>query len=159
MTEIIGIEKLSEDINKWLSGQNEYVKGGVRHAISETINQVSRQVKNALSATDLRINSPMKEGGTLYKGINQYLWKKETNPDMSVGVINILGDRNNNDGTWRLRFFEAGTKERISKTGKKLGAIHARWFFKSGISNIEEILKNNVDNAIRDAVDKINNKV
>lgn len=159
MIDVIGIDEMFKDVENWVDTTDELVQQKVRHGISLTINQLGEQVKIALSNTDLNINSPMPEGGTLYQGISQYMWKKDTNQNFSVGVINILGNRQENDGTWRLRFFEAGTKERKQKSnGKKLGAIEGRWFFDTGTRNVDAILRQNIDTCLEEAANINNSK-
>ena len=74
-----------------------------------------------------------------------------------IGVTHILGDTKHNDGTWRLRFFEGGTKERVQKTtGRKTGSISARWFFGNSISNADEIAQRLIDDRIAKAIEEIN---
>lgn len=156
--QIIGVEELNTNVKKWLNITNSTVHQKIRHAISETIDEVGDNVRRGLQNTDLNIYTPMPEGGTLYEGVSQYMYRKKTEDAASVGVISILGNRKTNDGTWRLRFFECGTQKRYNKAnGKYLGQITPRWFFRNSTNDIESILTDNVEDAIKDAVDKINN--
>ena len=157
MITIIGIDQLYEHLNEWLQRKDDTVLAKVRHAVSDTTKEVEQHVKDKLSNTTLNIHKPMKEGGTLFQGINKYMYKKETIPNVSVGVVNILGDTKNNDGTWRLRFFEAGTKPRVSATGKNLGQIKPKWFFRDATTDVDLILKRNTEKALTEAAKENNN--
>ncbi len=65
--------------------------------------------------------------------------------------VHIMGVRSSGSGTFRARFFEGGTKERQSKSGKKLGKIEALNFFakaENSMSNLTVSLDQVLTNLI-----------
>lgn len=129
----------------------------VRHGISQSINTIAQDTRNALQNTGYRVNSPMPEGGTLMEGIRAFLYRRDSS-DYIHGVVHILGNRNTNDGTWRLRFFEGGTQDRWQKKGNKrnltkvkyLGSLPSKWFFRDSIQNAEQKTANIINNLLKD---------
>ena len=73
-----------------------------------------------------------------------------------AGAVDILGNTRTNDGTWRLRFFEGGTKLRKSKHGKNYGRIRETWFFGNAASSIGSDALDMIQTAVSEAVDEIN---
>lgn len=151
MIQITGLETTIKDITEWLDSTEQTVSRKIRHAISETVNMLSDKARQNLASSDLNVYSPMPEGGTLYQGIQAFMYRKDVDEKMSTGVVHILGNRNENDGTWRLRFFEGGTQERVQKSnGKSLGRIRPRYFFRDAIVSADQILKSNTDQSLNE---------
>ena len=72
-----------------------------------------------------------------------------------LGKVHVLGKKTTTSQTYKLRFFEGGTKERYKKTGEYAGKIEARNFF----SNAVESTSNDVENAMQDEFEKQMNKI
>lgn len=79
--------------------------------------------------------------------------------------VHIMGNRNSGSGTYRARFLEKGTKERVQtktayvnfKKSRDLGRIQPMWFFKNAQAQVEPKLQSIYLNEIEKAIDKINN--
>lgn len=55
-----------------------------------------------------------------------------------IGKVHVMGSRRKTSGTFRLRFFEGGTVERVKKsTGARTGSIKPLYFFQGAISSSE----------------------
>ena len=53
--------------------------------------------------------------------------------------VHIMGVRSAGSGTFRARFFEGGTKERVTKTGRKAGRIEALNFFQKAENTMQNL--------------------
>lgn len=133
----------------------------LRGAVSLAVNNIAEIAGHNLVSRVKGANEKLPEGGTLYKGIRAYVYK-----DKATAVVHVLGDKKSNDGTWRTRFFEAGTKERhhkvqsgLTKTGKpkyrkgkSIGRISETWFFRDalteGTPEIEDIMTKHIEKKI-----------
>lgn len=118
----------------------------LRGSVSLVINAIADTAKTNLISEVKGAKNTLPEGGALYKGIRAFVYK-----DKATGVVHVLGDTHTNDGTWRLRFFEAGTEPRYNrklkgktKTGKPrytkgrfTGKIEPTWFFQKAIKAVE----------------------
>ena len=70
--------------------------------------------------------------------------------------VHILGSRAKNSGTFRARFFEGGTVERINKrTGGSYGRIRPLNFFKSAVDTDRSIVISEVRNTFYNELNKI----
>lgn len=77
--------------------------------------------------------------------------KVQSTGDEVTTKVHIMGVRSSGSGTFRARFFEGGTKERVSKSGKKLGKIEALNFFakaENSMSNLTVSLDQVLTNLI-----------
>lgn len=77
--------------------------------------------------------------------------KVQSTGDEVTTKVHIMGVRSSGSGTFRARFFEGGTKERQSKSGKKLGKIEALNFFakaENSMSNLTVSLDQVLTNLI-----------
>lgn len=55
-----------------------------------------------------------------------------------IGKVHVMGTRRSASGTFRLRFFEGGTVDRVKKsTGKSTGKIEPLNFFNNAVSSSE----------------------
>ena len=76
-----------------------------------------------------------------YEGVKMIVDKAYTET-----VVSIMSD-------YRMRFFEKGTKDRISKTGHKFGRIKPKYFFQdarnSSEGEIEDTMNRSIDIAMR----------
>lgn len=123
-----------------------------RAGVIAAINTIRDKVKSSVSSADFNTSSSKQFGVPLIEGVRTYMEQ-----GYPIGVTHILGNTKSNDGTWRLRFFEGGTKERVQKTtGRKTGSISARWFFNDSTSNADEIAQRLIDDRIAKAIEEIN---
>lgn len=65
--------------------------------------------------------------------------KVQSTGDEVTTKVHIMGVRSSGSGTFRARFFEGGTKERVSKSGKKLGKIEALNFFQKAENSMSNL--------------------
>lgn len=65
--------------------------------------------------------------------------KVQSTGDEVTTKVHIMGVRSSGSGTFRARFFEGGTKERQSKSGKKLGKIEALNFFAKAENSMQNL--------------------
>lgn len=123
-----------------------------RAGVIAAINTIRDKVKSSVSSADFNTSSSKQFGVPLIEGVRTYMEQ-----GYPIGVTHILGNTKSNDGTWRLRFFEGGTKERVQKTtGRKTGSISARWFFNDSTSNADEIAQRLINDRIAKAIEEIN---
>lgn len=123
-----------------------------RAGVIAAINTIRDKVKSSVSSADFNTSSSKQFGVPLIEGVRTYMEQ-----GYPIGVTHILGNTKTNDGTWRLRFFEGGTKERVQKTtGRKTGSISPRWFFNDSTSNADEIAQRLIDDRIAKAIEEIN---
>lgn len=123
-----------------------------RAGVIAAINTIRDKVKSSVSSADFNTSSSKQFGVPLIEGVRTYMEQ-----GYPIGVTHILGNTKSNDGTWRLRFFEGGTKERVQKTtSRKTGSISARWFFNDSTSNADEIAQRLIDDRIAKAIEEIN---
>lgn len=84
--------------------------------------------------------------------------------------VHVLGTRASGSGTYRLRFLEAGTKERFAKTArnrkhelirlktpKRLGRITGRRFFRAAQQQILPQIQSIYLKEINDSIQRVNN--
>ena len=79
--------------------------------------------------------------------------------------VHVMGSRAKDSGTFRLRFFECGTKVRYAKTYKgkalekphKTGAIRAYHFFSKAIESSDTEVQNAISKTLVKYTDKWNN--
>lgn len=131
---------------------NTRVMQAARHGVSDAINRIKEKTKSKISSSWFNATAPTKKYGVpLIEGVKAYMWKGEP-----TGFADILGNRYTNDGTWMLRFFEGGTKERKSKFGNSYGKIRPAWFFGDAVASIGSDAILDIQNSIQHAIDEIN---
>ena len=150
-TEFISLSARDE-LDKYVGEVRDQLDNAARAGVIAAINTVRDRVKSGVSSAGFNSSSSKQFGVPLIEGVTTYVEK-----GYPIGVTHILGDTKHNDGTWRLRFFEGGTKERTQKTtGRNTGSILARWFFRNSISNADEIAQRLIDSRISKAIEEIN---
>ena len=100
------------------------------------------------------INISKKYTDTLIKGVRYKVDKKT-----EFAKIHIMGRRGKGTGTgtWRLRFFEKGTKTRINKkSGKSYGSIKAYNFFSSARNSTSSQMRQIMLKKLIQTIEKIN---
>ncbi len=142
--------ELRDYFGKLFDLTNTNILRATRHGVSNAINAIIRQTESNISSSWFDGDSTKSFAVPLKEGVRGYLYKGE-----ATGVATIMGDTIHNDGTWRLRFFEGGTKTRPSKHGKDYGRIRPTHFFQNSIKSVNSF--DIIRKTIEDEIDKINN--
>ena len=148
MSDFIAVD-LEDTLNKFNVTKQE-VAGAVRHGVSDSANMIKEQAKSSLQNTGLNVTFSKHYSSPLIEGVKAYMYR-----DMPVGVVHIMGDSHNNDGTWRLRFFESGTKERFTRKGFNRGHITGTGFFEQAIQGKQAVVESIIDSAIQNNIKDI----
>lgn len=144
--------EVKDELDKYVGEVRDELDNAARAGVIAAINIVRDKVKSGVASANFNSSSSKQFGVPLIEGVRTYMEK-----NYPIGVTHILGDTKHNDGTWRLRFFEGGTKERTQKTyGRYLGSIGANWFFKNAITNVDSTAQKVIDDRIQKAIDNIN---
>ena len=147
-------DRLKSFFNDRFDRTDKRIRAAVRHGISEAINRIKLKTQQNISGSWFRSRTSEHYSTPLIEGVKAYLQRG----GLLMGYVDILGNTKTNDGTWRLRFFEGGTKLRKAKHGKDYGKIRADWFFDRAYNSIGsdavEIIQSSVDNAINEINDK-----
>ena len=144
-------DKLTQYLNDLLSETQNSVKSAARHGISNTVNQLIQTTINEISRSGFNSQSSRQYGVPLYMGVRGAMVKNEV-----AGLVHILGDTKHNDGTWRLRFFNAPTKNRVTRKGYNRGVVGGWYFFNRATSDAESVAVANVQTAIEKTIDELN---
>jgi hypothetical protein len=128
---------------------NETILSAARHGVSLATNALRDQTKQNISTSWFN-SSTSRYGVGLIEGVQAFMYK-----GAATGVIAVLGNSRVDDGTWRLRFFENGTKPRQSKHGKNYGSIRPAYFFANAKSSVN--VMDIINDTIQKAIDEINN--
>lgn len=145
-------DKLVKYLNDMLSYSTSAIKSATRHGISNSVNDLIRQTQQEVLNSGFSSLTARRHGSVpLVYGVRGFMVKNET-----AGVMHILGNyRGEDTGDYMLRFFEHGTKERITRNGSR-GRLTGWFFFKKGTQNAEQLTYRNVEAAIDKAVEEIN---
>ena len=137
---------------------NKRIMSAVRHGVSEAINSIKERTKQNVSSS--WFNGMTSAGRTLrgrtytrplIEGVQAYMWQKT-----ATGFVHIMGTPRYDDGTWRLRMFEGGTKQRRSKKGNNYGSLKPALFFANAITSAEPNAVSMIQSSIQYAIDEIN---
>lgn len=143
-------DKLTKYINDMLSETQNSVKSAARHGISETVNQIKQSTIANIASSGFNGMKPMRNGIPMYYGVRGFMVKGQP-----IGIVHILGDTIHDDKTYKLRFFERGTKPHNTPLGYTKG-VKGWYFFKRATSNAESVAVANVQAAIEKTIDELN---
>ena len=138
---------------------NKRIMSAARHGVSEAIDAIKEKTKQNVSSSNF--NGITSAGRTLrgrtyttplIEGVQAYMWQKT-----ATGFVHIMGTPRYDDGTWRLRFFNSGTRQRRSKKGNNYGSLKSDPFFANAITSAEPNAITMIQNSIQSAIDEINN--
>lgn len=149
-TAFVSVE-VKDTIDQYLGEVRDRLDGAARAGVIAAINEISDRVKSNVRSASFNTSSSKQFGVPLIKGVNTFMIK-----GYPIGVTNILGQSEPNDGTWRLRFYEGGTKERVRKNGASTGRIKAHHFFNNAITSAESIAQKMIDDRIQNVIKSIN---
>lgn len=143
---------------------SKQMTGAIKKAVSRGAAELKGETISQLHSSGIDIDRPnTKYQDKLDDGV--MMRKAKGNYDEDIySIVHIMGSRATGSGTFRLRFFEKGTKDRYQQTsnGKPLqksrflGSIKPHWFFKNANSTIESRLDQIYLEEIEKAIDKIN---
>lgn len=143
------MNEISSQFNKYIDLTTKEIEKATRSALNRAANALKKATERnlavALPASLVKNRYP----DTLMGGIMRSKYDK----NKSMVKVHIMGTRNSSSGTFRTRFFEGGTKERITKKGYKRGHIQALNFFSKATSTT------NVDEIIEQQLEKVVNKI
>lgn len=137
----------------------------VKRAINKAASTLKANTLSELYATGINISSNSNYSDKLDDGVR--MRKASGNYDEDINaMVHIMGSRSSGSGTFRLRFFEAGTKDRYQtkingtplKKPRFIGRIKPYWFFKSANSTLESQLDMIYMDEIDKTIQKINNQ-
>ena len=137
---------------------NKRIMSAARHGVSEAINAIMNRTKQNVSSS--WFNATSSTGRTmrgytynrpLIEGVQAYMYQ-----GAATGFVHIMGTPRVNDGTWRLRMFEGGTRKRRSKHGKDYGSLRPSWFFANAVASAESDASSMIQSSIQSAIDEIN---
>lgn len=158
MNEIdIKIEK--DDIIQFLDDYTDIVFKAKQSALHATANVLKKKTIQSLQSTGVRVN----EVGQIYSDSLQDGVRVTRIKDGNRIGVHILGSNRSGSGTFRLRFFEKGTRDRYQKTKngtRFLGHISGYGFFESAVNSsmgeMESTLHETLEKMIRKAWDSYN---
>ena len=137
---------------------DERIMAAARHGVSDAINSIKDRTKRNISSS--WFNGVTSAGRTLrgrtytrplIEGVQAYMWQKT-----ATGFVHIMGTPRYDDGTWRLRMFEGGTRQRRSKKGNNYGSLKPAMFFANAITSAEPNAVSMIQSSIQSAIDDIN---
>ena len=161
---------LEVDIEKTFEQFADLTAQQMTFAIKKALNKAAVELRqlttdNFLSSgirqhsPDSKYNDSMEEGVMMKKAKGSY-------DEDFYSIVHIMGSRATGSGTFRLRFYEKGTKDRYQQSAngkplskpKYIGSIKPKWFFKSANSQIESSLDRIYMEEIDKAIEKINKR-
>lgn len=152
----VTVEK--NDITKFLEDFTDIMFKARTSAAQKGALVLKQGVQESLSGTGIKYNTQSPKYTDTLQDAIRITKPKE---DGLVGV-HILGTQKTGSGTFRLRFFEHGTKVRYQKSinGKKLkkprnvGKITKTPFFQAGISSSREQAQKAIEEQLKQQIDK-----
>ena len=119
------------------------VMQAARHGVSDAINIIKKTTWANVASIPYKMTTPTKKYGVpLIEGIKAYMYKGE-----ATGFVDILGNRQQNDGTWMLRFF-AGKGAYRKNRGFIEGYMSLKSAYNTTMSNQMDAIKKSIESAI-----------
>ena len=143
--------KIFTNLTDFIDMSMDELNAGMRAGVTLAANDIAKQAQLNLVSRVSGARNTLPEGGSLYDGIRCFTWR-----DAPAATVHIYGNLGHNDGTWRLRFFNGGTKDRYHKKmvdvpgkkrkakskGRYVGKITPTNFFDDALTNIDATAKN-----------------
>lgn len=131
------------------------LRGGITNAANQLRSGTKRNVRAMLPAAR---NYNPRFDDTMLDAVKRSKIIETKKGEMSTKV-HIMGTRATGSGTYRLRFFEKGTRERYTRTGHHYrGRIVPLWFFRTANQVWESQYDSIMDAAMAKAIQKTNAK-
>ena len=137
----------------------------VKRAVNKAANTLKANTLSELHSIGLNISSNNKYSDRLDDGVR--MRKASGNYDEDIySMVHIMGSQATGSGTFRLRFFEAGTNDRYQteihgtplKKPRYIGRIKPYRFFQAANSTLESQLDSIYMDEIDKTIQKINNQ-
>lgn len=135
----------------------------IKRAVNTAASRLRATTLSELHSTGINIGHNQKYSDALDNGVR--MRKAAGNYDEDIySIVHILGSRASGSGTFRLRFFEGGTKDRYQtrvngvqlRKPRHIGAIKPYRFFQSANQTIESQLESIYMTEIDKAIQKLN---
>lgn len=143
---------------------SKQMTSAIKKAVSRGAAELKKETITQLRSSGIDVDRPNnKYNDKLDDGV--MMRKARGNYDEDIySIVHIMGSMSSGSGTFRLRFFEKGTKDRYQQTShgnplkkpRYVGAIRPYWFFKKANTNIESRLDQIYMEEIDKAIEKIN---
>lgn len=141
---------LTDKMIELITRGEQAVLGAVNSGIYLTVSKLISRVEGFVNSSNFNASSSRQYGVPLIEGVRGAM-----NRQLHMGWVHVLGNTKANDGTWRLRFFEGGTRQRGKRDNHNRGRIGPNWFFKAGIRGADETVSLEIQNAIDNAIKNI----
>lgn len=149
------IDKVYEEFQTFTTKE---MKSSLKSALNTAGNKLKGETKSLFrKALPAASKSNPKYSDKMIDAVRRSKVKETSQHEMYVKV-HIMGTRNTGSGTYRARFFEAGTRLRRTRKGYYRGSIKALNFFATANFNFNADYDRIVDESVQKAVNKINNK-
>lgn len=143
---IDSVEYLNDYFKDLFDEANTSIKAGARHGVSNAVNALRDSTRQMVATSPFKSDSSTQYGVGLIEGVKAYMQKDAT------GFVHVLGDTRYNDGTWRLRFFEWGTRNRKGPRGR----ISSYHFLKDATNFNKSTTLDIIQQAIQEKIDELN---
>ncbi len=133
----------------------------MKKALKSALNKASGKLRNETRST-LRTMMPSaskssaKYSDRLIDAVRKSKIEETKKGDIT-SAVHIMGTRDATSGTYRLRFFEKGTRKRQTRKGYNRGIIQPLYFFRTASTAFKAEYNQILSDYIAKAVDKINN--
>lgn len=153
----VGIHIIADTIGKSVDDVLKVMPKAENAALRAGANIIKRKTKKNLKATGINLHSVnSKYSDSLIDAV------RVSKPQDGAIKVHVMGIREKTSGTFRLRFFEGGTKVRYNKTYKgvhlekkhKTGSIKAYNFFATALSSSDAEMTNAMDKALTKQIEK-----
>ena len=133
MSEVKITENISDIINKLRKEAN--IEKIEKSVVNKGLSLIKKQTKTNLRASFPAAfrRSPLYID-TMSEGVRSSL---DVHAYGVLGKVHVMGKKSAGSGTFRLRFFEGGTKDRYRKNGAFSGHIDPMHFFSDAVSQTE----------------------
>lgn len=156
------VQIVKNDAVSFLEDFTDIMQKAKASALRKGANVIKQKAKETLASTGIKYNTTNpRYNDTLQDAIRT----TKVREDNTIG-IHILGSQAKGSGTFRLRFFEKGTKERYAKTyngqplkkKRRLGKIKSYKFFESATTSSQSQAQKAIEEQLIKYIDKAWNK-
>ena len=152
-----GIKIISDTLGRSIQDVLKVMSRAESSAIRKGANVIKKNTKSNLRTSGIKYNTPNEKYND--KLIDAVRSSKVKNGSV---VVHIMGTQKNGSGTFRLRFFEGGTRERFQRTyngqplkkKRRLGHISAYNFFNSALSSSQSEVMDAMDAQLTKYIEK-----
>lgn len=140
-------KKLKDYFGELFDQTNEAIMAGARHGVSEAVNALKQKTREYVASSPFRSDYSKQYPVGLIEGVRAYMMK-----DTPTGFVHVKGTNKHiegvygGDGTWRLRFFEVGTRR----------GIKAYHFLNDAVGTLGSDITNIIQKSIQEKIDELN---